>query len=161
MYRWACPSKGLSSAVLGTECYILCLMVQLTDCVSISKFQIEFFITNTQTTSIHLWWNLRWKLGKTKGCLSFQLKHIYQFTNIQLILDNRIHQHFIQSLKMDQYLFRPLYEELSTKALLYHTNCNRPDIAFVDTLLAQISATPTIPYRLESNQITTDIEMAQ
>ena len=40
---------------------------------------------------------------------------------------------FIPSLKMDQYLFRPWDEKLSAKALLYHTNCNRPDIAFVDT----------------------------
>ena len=58
---------------------------------------------------------------------------------------------------MDQYPFRPWDEKLSAKALLYHTNCNRPDIAFVDTLLAQISATPTIPYMSESNQISTDI----
>ena len=45
---------------------------------------------------------------------------------------------------MDQYPFRPWDEKLSAKALLYQTNFNRPDIAFVDTLLAQISATPTI-----------------
>ena len=51
---------------------------------------------------------------------------------------------FIPSLKMDQYPFRPWDEKLGAKALLHQTNCNRPDIAFVDTLLAQISATSTI-----------------
>ena len=53
--------------------------------------------------------------------------------------------------------FRPWDKKLSAKALLYHTNCNRPDIAFVVTLLAQNSATPTMPYRSQSNQISTDI----
>jgi hypothetical protein len=42
----------------------------------------------------------------------------------------------IQSLKMDQYPFRPWDDKLGTnKALVYYTKCNRPDIAFVNTLL--------------------------
>ena len=42
----------------------------------------------------------------------------------------------IQSLKMDQYPFRPWDDKLSAnKVLVYYTNYNRPDIAFIDTLL--------------------------
>ena len=76
-------------------------------CVFINKFQIEFASSQHTTQQAFIYDGM--KVGKTNRYLSFQLKHIYQFANIQLILDNRIHQHFvfIPSQKMDQYPFRP------------------------------------------------------
>ena len=67
------------------------------------------FASSQHTNNTHLLTEFEMKVGKTNRCLSFQLKHIYQFVNTQLILDKRIHQTlvFIQSLKMDQYPFRP------------------------------------------------------
>ena len=43
----------------------------------------------------------------------------------------------VQSPKMDQYPLRPWDDNLSAiKAPMYHAICNRPDIAYADTLLA-------------------------
>ena len=78
-------------------------------CVFINKFQIEFASSQHTNNKRSFMTEFEMKVGKTNRYLSFQLKHIYQFVNIQLILDNRMHQTlvFIQSLKMDQYPFRP------------------------------------------------------
>jgi hypothetical protein len=59
-------------------------------------------------------------------------------TNIQIILDKHIRKYswVIQSLKMDQYPFRPWDDEFSSnKMLVYHIYYNILNIAVVDTLL--------------------------
>src|SRR6266540_956411 len=107
-------------------------------------------------------------LGQTKFCLVLQLEHfpagilIHQSAYIQNILEkfNMDISHpsktpmVIRSLDMNKDQFRPRdeNEELlgpevpylsAIGALVYITNCTRPDIAFAVNLLAQHSAAPT------------------
>jgi hypothetical protein len=65
----------------------------------------------------------------------YSINNVYQYSN-------NIEQAYpstpmvIQSLKMDQYPFRPWDGEFSAKkVLVYHTNYNILDFAVVDTLL--------------------------
>jgi hypothetical protein len=69
--------------------------------------------------------------------ISYSIDIVYQYpNNIGQIYPSILM--VIKSLKMGQYPFRPRDDKFcSIKALMYLANCNRPDIAFANTKLAQ------------------------
>jgi hypothetical protein len=69
-----------------------------------------------------------YNLCKYISIYQYSIDSMYQYSK-KIILDN-------QSLKMDQYPFRPWMINFSTKkVLVYHANYNMLNIAVVDTLL--------------------------
>ncbi|KAL1215902.1 Retrovirus-related Pol polyprotein from transposon TNT 1-94 [Cardamine amara subsp. amara] len=107
-------------------------------------------------------------LGQTKYCLGLQIEHsqkdifVHPSTYTKRVLkrfnmDNATHLStpiVVRSLKVENDPFRPAEENeeilghevpylSAIRALMYLTNCTRPDISFSVNLLARFSSSPT------------------
>ena len=144
--KWVSSTEGL----LQTQWLHMCVH---------NKVSIEFcFISKLHTIKYVIILKTEFEmndLGKIKFCLSLQYENIpsgifiHQSTNIQMILDNHIHQNTYnnsipkyesRSIHILSWWWKNIEHKIlyfsAIKALMYLTNRNMLDIAFADNLLA-------------------------